>query len=82
MSKKEATVADRVKEIIVETLIVDETEVTPGSNLYEDLQADSLDVVELGLKLEKTFGFEVQDSDGDKLKTVQDVIDLVEKKVQ
>lgn len=71
-------IEDRLRDIIVESLIVDETEVTLHSNLREDLGADSLDLVELGLRIEEAFDFEVTDEDGDKLVTFEDCLKLVE----
>ena len=82
MATKERPIEDRLREIIVDALIVDETEVTLHSNLREDLGADSLDLAEIGLRIEETFGFEVDDEDGDKLKTFEDCIKLVEKRVK
>lgn len=82
MPTKERPIEDRLRDIVVESLIVDETEVTLHSNLREDLGADSLDLVELGLKIEEEFGFEVTDEDGDKLVTFEDCMKLVEKRVK
>ncbi len=70
---------DEVKEVIVEQLNVDENEVTPEANFVEDLGADSLDVVEMVMALEEKFGIEIPDSDAENIKTVQDVIDYIEK---
>jgi acyl carrier protein len=70
---------DEVKEVIVEQLNVDENEVKPEANFVEDLGADSLDVVEMVMALEEKFGIEIPDSDAENIKTVQDVIDYIEK---
>jgi acyl carrier protein len=70
---------DEVKEVIVEQLNVDENEVKPEANFVEDLGADSLDVVEMVMALEEKFEIEIPDSDAEKIKTVQDVIDYIEK---
>ncbi len=80
MGTKERSIEDRLKEIVTKSLIVDDTEVTRHSNLRDDLGADSLDLVELGLQIEEAFGFEVTDEDGDKMVTFEDLIELVEKK--
>jgi acyl carrier protein len=79
---KDTAIEDKVRDILVDVLIVDETEVTPGANLREELGADSLDVVEIGIKLEEEFGFEIDDEEGDKLKTVSDIVKLVEKRTK
>ena len=79
---KTKEIEDKVRDILVDQLIVDETDITPEARLREDLDADSLDVVEIGLRIEETFGFFVDDEDGDNLKTVADVVALVEKKTK
>jgi len=70
---------DEVKEVIVEQLNVNPDEVKLESNFVEDLGADSLDVVELVMALEEKFEIEIPDSEAEKIKTVQDVIDYIEK---
>jgi acyl carrier protein len=72
-------VEDKVKQIIVEQLQVDEAEVTPGASFQEDLGADSLDVVELVMQFEEAFDLEIPDEDAEKIKTVKDAIDYIEK---
>ena len=67
------------KQIIVEQLQVDEAEVTPGASFQEDLGADSLDVVELVMQFEEAFDMEIPDEDAEKIKTVKDAIDYIEK---
>ena len=79
---KTKEIEDKVRDILVDQLIVDETDITPEARLREDLDADSLDVVEVGMRIEETFGFEVDDEDGDGLKTVSDIVALVEKKTK
>jgi acyl carrier protein len=69
----------KVKQIIVEQLQVDEAEVTPGASFQEDLGADSLDVVELVMQFEEAFDLEIPDEDAEKIKTVKDAIDYIEK---
>ena len=70
---------DEVKEVIVEQLNVSPDEVKPESRFVEDLGADSLDVVEMIMALEEKFELEIPDEDAEKIKTVQDVVDYIEK---
>src|SRR6185312_7779268 len=72
-------VEDKVKQIIVEQLQVDEAEVTPNASFQEDLGADSLDVVELVMQFEEAFDLEIPDEDAEKIKTVKDAIEYIEK---
>ena len=75
-------VAAKVKEIIVEKLGVDPSEVTENASFTNDLGADSLDIVELVMDFEKLFGIEIPDDDaGDKIATVGDAIKYIEEKV-
>ena len=76
----EKTVADRVKEIIVEQLGVNPDQVTPEAKFIEDLGADSLDTVELVMAFEEEFGAEIPDEDAEKLQTVGDVIKYIEER--
>jgi len=69
--------AEKVKQIIVEQLQVDEAEVTPGASFQEDLGADSLDVVELVMQFEEAFEIEIPDEEAEKIKTVQDAINYI-----
>jgi acyl carrier protein len=72
-------VEEKVKQIIVEQLQVDEAEVTPTASFQEDLGADSLDVVELVMQFEEAFDLEIPDEDAEKIKTVKDAIDYIDK---
>ena len=74
-----ASVQDKVKHIIVEQLGVDEGEVKAEASFVDDLGADSLDVVELVMALEEEFGIEISDEDAEKLATVKDATDYIEK---
>jgi acyl carrier protein len=76
----EKSVADRVKEIIVEQLGVNPDQVTPEAKFIEDLGADSLDTVELVMAFEEEFGAEIPDEDAEKLQTVGDVIKYIEER--
>ena len=72
-------VEDRVKQIIVDQLGVDSGDVTPASSFVDDLGADSLDRVELVMALEETFGIEIPDEEAEKIATVQDAVDYIQK---
>ena len=76
-TKKEVT--EKVRQIVSEQLGVDEAEVTPSASFIDDLGADSLDQVELVMALEEAFNMEVGDEDAEKILTVQNAIDYVEK---
>ena len=78
------SVEEKVKQIIVEELGVDEPEVTPNARFIEDLGADSLDTVELIMAFEEEFKDEIKgeipESDAEKLQTVGQVIDYIKGK--
>ena len=76
----EKTVQDRVKEIIVEQLGVNQEQVKPEAKFIEDLGADSLDTVELVMAFEEEFGAEIPDEDAEKLQSVGDVIKYIEER--
>ena len=71
---------DKIREIVVEQLGDDAEQVTPEANFVEDLGADSLDTVELIMAFEEEFDVEIPDTDAEKIKTVQDVMDYIESK--
>ena len=73
-----SSVEEKVKQIIVEQLGVDEAEVTPTASFIDDLGADSLDTVELVMALEEGFGIEIPDEDAEKITTVKDAIGYIE----
>ena len=73
-----ATVSERLKKIIVDQLGVDESEVVPSASFVEDLNADSLDLVELIMSLEEEFKLQISDEDAEKITTVQDADDYIE----
>ena len=75
-----ASVEERVKQIIVEQLGVDEGEVTPTASFVDDLGADSLDTVELVMALEEEFECEIPDEEAEKITTVQQAVDYIENK--
>ena len=70
-------VDDKVKQIIVEQLGVDEGEVTPNASFVDDLGADSLDTVELVMAFEEAFDIEIPDEEAEKIKTVKNAIDYI-----
>jgi len=74
-----ASVEERVKQIIVEQLGVDEGEVTPSASFVDDLGADSLDTVELVMAFEEAFGIEIPDEDAEKITAVKDATEYIEK---
>jgi len=74
-----AAAEDKVKQIIVEQLGVDEGEVTPNASFVDDLGADSLDTVELVMAFEEAFDIEIPDEDAEKIRTVKDAVDYIEK---
>jgi acyl carrier protein len=76
----EKSIADRVKEIIVEQLGVNPDQVTSEAKFIEDLGADSLDTVELVMAFEEEFGAEIPDEDAEKLQTVGDVTKYIEER--
>jgi acyl carrier protein len=72
-----AEIDDKVKQIIVEQLGVDEAEVTPTASFVDDLGADSLDQVELVMAFEEAFEIEIPDEDAEKIQTVKDAIEYI-----
>ena len=80
-----ATVFERVKRIVVNQLGVEEADVKPESSFVDDLNADSLDLVELVMSLEEEFSneakrIEIPDEDAEKITTVKDAVDYIEAK--
>ena len=77
-----ANIQDKVKSIIASKLGLDESEITPEKNLTNDLGADSLDVVELSMELEREFNLKFEDADTEKIQTVADLYKLIEENVK
>ena len=73
-----ASVEEKVKQIIVEQLGVDEAEVTSTASFVDDLGADSLDTVELVMALEEAFDIEIPEEDAEKILTVKQAIDYIQ----
>jgi len=72
---------DKLKKIIVEQLGVDESDVTMEASFVDDLNADSLDLVELIMSLEEEFGTEISDEDAERIKSVSDAVEYIQEKV-
>ena len=79
MADKNKEITEKVKQIIAEQLGVEEAEVTPSASFIDDLGADSLDTVELVMAFEENFDIEIPDEDAEKIRTVQDAIDYIDK---
>ena len=77
-----ASAEDRVKQIIVEQLGVEEGEVTPSASFVDDLGADSLDTVELVMAFEDEFGIDIPDEEVGEIKTVGDAVNYIQKKLR
>ncbi len=69
---------DEIKDIIIDQLQVDESEVTMDTNLMKDLSADSLDAVEIIMAIEEEYGIEIPDEDAETFQTVGDLVRYVE----
>jgi acyl carrier protein len=70
-------ILSKIQEITADRLGVDETDVTPDASFREDLEADSLDLVELIMELEEQFGMEIPDEEAEKITTVEEAVDYV-----
>ncbi len=68
----------KIQEITADRLGVDEGDVTPDASFREDLEADSLDLVELIMELEEQFGMEIPDEEAEKITTVEEAVDYVQ----
>ena len=77
MAASREEVFDRVKEVLVDQLGIDENEITEEASFQEDLDADSLDLVELIMELEDQFGLKIPDEDAQKITTVGQAVDYV-----
>lgn len=75
-------VFDKIKDIIVEQLDVEEDAVTMEASITEDLGADSLGVVDLVMSIEESFDVEIPDEEVENIKTVGDIVKYIENKVE
>ena len=73
------SIVEKTIQIVAEQLGVDESDVTPTASFVDDLGADSLDLVELIMAMEEEFDVKIEDEEAEKIKTVQDVIDFINK---
>lgn len=76
------TTFEKIREIIMEQLSVDESMVTIDTNLMKDLETDSLDAVEIIMAIEEEFGIEIPDEEAEKFQTVNDLIKYVDAHVE
>ena len=72
------SIEDKVKQIIVDELGVEESEVTPNARFIDDLGADSLDTVELVMRFEEEFSIEIPDEDAEKITRVKEAVEYIE----
>ncbi len=74
-------VFDKIKEIIIEQLGVEEESITNSTHLMKDLEADSLDAVEIIMAIEDEFDIEVPDEDAERFQIIGDIVKYVEEKI-
>jgi acyl carrier protein len=74
-----AAIKEKVIDIIADKLGIEKETITPEAHVIDDLGADSLDVVEMIMALEEAFDIEIPDEDAEKIRTVQDIFDYIDK---
>lgn len=78
---KEELIFEKIANILVEQLGTDSEEITMESNFTDDLNADSLDIVELVMAMEQEFGMSIPDEEAERIKTVGDAVDFIKKNI-
>lgn len=73
------SIENRVKQIVSEVLNVEEADITVEASFIDDLGADSLDLVELVMAMEEEFDVKIEDEDAEKIRTVKDAVEFVQK---
>lgn len=73
---------DKIRDIIVEQLSVDEASVSLDTNLIRDLEADSIDAVEIIMAIEEEFGIEIPDEEAEKFECVKDLVEYVDENME
>ena len=74
-------ILEKVKKILSSHFSIDETSITPETNIAEDLGADSLDVIDLLMSVEEEFKIEVPDEDAEKVKTVSQMVEYIKERL-
>jgi acyl carrier protein len=77
MAATREEIQERVKEVLVEQLGIDEGQITEDASFQEDLDADSLDLVELIMELEDQFGIKISDEDAQQIQTIGQAVDYI-----
>ena len=80
MAASREEVFERVKEVLTEQLGIEEADITEEASFQEDLDADSLDLVELIMSLEEEFGTEISDEDAERIRTVGDAVEYIDER--
>ncbi len=78
MAASREEIYERVKEVLTDQLGADEADINEEASFQEDLDADSLDLVELIMSLEEEFGTEISDEDAERIRTVQDAVEYID----
>lgn len=78
---KDDAIFDKIKEILVEQLGIDENEINMDSNFTDELNADSLDIVELVMAMEQEFGVSIPDEEAERIRTVGDAVEFVKNNI-